>query len=149
MNMSLKRTGCVVGAMTMTVAVGMSAANGAGQIPSASPNGMSQHDAMITSALRAQVTNIVVIYAENRAFDGLYGNFPGAHGLSEVVDPQGKPTQKYTPQTDRDGSVLPNLPPTWGGVTAAGVTPAVTQAQSTGLPNAPFSIETGFTLNLL
>jgi acid phosphatase len=131
--------------MTMTVAVGMSAANGAGQIPSASPNGMSQHDAMITSALRAQVTNIVVIYAENRAFDGLYGNFPGAHGLSEVVDPQGKPTQNYIPQTDRDGSVLPNLPPTWGGVTAAGVTPAVTQAQSTGLPNAPFSIETGFT----
>jgi len=81
---------------------------------------------MVTAALRAKVTNIVVIYAENRAFDGLYGNFPGAHGLSEVVDSQGKPTQDYIPQINRDGSVLPNLPPTWGGVTAAGVTPVVT-----------------------
>ena len=32
-----------------------------------------------------------------------------------------------------------------GGVTASGATPVVTQAQSTGLPNAPFSIERAFT----
>jgi acid phosphatase len=51
----------------------------------------------------------------------------------------------YAPQTDRDGSVLSTLPPTWGGVTAAGVKPVVTQAQSAGLPNAPFSIEHAFT----
>jgi len=46
---------------------------------------------------------------------------------------------------DRDGSVLPGLPQTWGGVTAPGYTPVVTQAQSGGLPNAPFSIERAFT----
>ena len=37
------------------------------------------------------------------------------------------------------------LPPTWGGVTEAGVTPVVTQQQSAGLPNAPFSIEHAYT----
>jgi acid phosphatase len=40
---------------------------------------------------------------------------------------------------------LSPLPPTWGGVTSPGVTPVVTQQQSVGLPNAPYSIEHGFT----
>lgn len=94
-----------------------------------------------TQALRAKVSTIVVIYAENRAFDNLYGNFPGAVGLGDVLD--GHPA--YAPQLDRDGTVLPVLPPTWGGVTAPGYVPVVTQAQSIGLPNAPFSIEHAFT----
>ncbi len=98
-----------------------------------------------TRALRSNVDTIVVIYAENRAFDNLFGNYPGAHGLSEVVDRDGRPMPTYAPQTDRDGSVLSTLPPTWGGVTAAGVKPVVTEAQSAGLPNAPFSIEHAFT----
>ncbi len=98
-----------------------------------------------TRALRDKVKVIVVIYAENRAFDNLYGNFPGAYGLSDVVDGDGKPLPAYAPQRDRDGSVLPRLPQTWGGVTASGYKPAVTQAQSAGLPNAPFSIEHAFT----
>jgi acid phosphatase len=97
-----------------------------------------------TRALRAQVDTIVVIYSENRAFDNLFGNFPGARGLSEVIDRNGKPLAGYKPQVDRNGTVLPVLPPTWGGVTAAGVTPVVTQQQSAGLPNAPYSIEHGF-----
>jgi acid phosphatase len=87
----------------------------------------------------------VVIYAENRAFDNLYGNFPGARGLAEIVDKDGRPLPAYVPQADRDGSVLPILPPTWGGVTAPGVRPVVTAAMSAGLPNAPFSIEHAFT----
>jgi acid phosphatase len=87
----------------------------------------------------------VVIYAENRAFDNLYGNFPGARGLSELIDKDGRPLPAYAPQLDRDGTVLPTLPPTWGGVTARGYTPVVTQAESAGLPNAPFSIEHAFT----
>jgi acid phosphatase len=86
-----------------------------------------------------------VIYAENRAFDNLYGNFPGAGGLRDVVDAAGHPLPAYVPQRDRDGSVLAKLPQTWGGVTAAGYQPVVTQAQSGGLPNAPFSIEHAFT----
>src|ERR1700729_4016103 len=98
-----------------------------------------------TRALRSKIDTIVVIYAENRAFDNLYGNFPGAHGLGEVVDGMGRPSSAYVPQIDRDGSVLPVLPPAWGGVTAAGSEPVVTQAQSMGLPNAPFSIEHAFT----
>lgn len=41
--------------------------------------------------------------------------------------------------------MLGKLPQTWGGVTASGYLPVVTQAQSGGLPNAPFSIEHAFT----
>jgi acid phosphatase len=98
-----------------------------------------------TRALRAKVANILVIYAENRSFDNLYGSFPGAVGLGAIVDADGRPTAAYRPQRDRDGSLLPVLPPTWGGVTGAGFSPVVTQAQSAGLPNAPFSIEHAFT----
>jgi acid phosphatase len=99
----------------------------------------------LSRALRAKVSTIVVIYAENRAFDDLYGNFPGADGLSQVVGPDGRPLPAYVPQRDRDGTVLSTLPQTWGGVTAPGYTPVVTQAESAGLPNAPFSIEHVFT----
>ena len=50
------------------------------------------------------------------------------------------------PQKDRDGvSILASLPQTWGGVTAAGISPVVTQAQSAGLANRPFQVETAFT----
>jgi acid phosphatase len=98
-----------------------------------------------TQALRAKVSTIVVIYAENRAFDNLYGNFPGAVGLGDVLDRDGHPRPAYVPQRDRDGSVLPVLPPTWHGVTATGYQPVVTQTQSMGLPNAPFSVEHAFT----
>lgn len=99
----------------------------------------------VTLALRAKVKTIVVIYAENRAFDNLYGNFPGARGLGDVVDASGQPLPAYAPQRDRDGSVLRKLPPPRGGVTAPGYKPVVTQAQSAGLPNAPFSIDHAFT----
>ncbi len=99
-----------------------------------------------TTALRSKVQNVVVIYAENRSFDGLFGNFPGAHGLSEVVDATGKTTAAFIAQKDRDGStVLAKLPQTWNGATAAGNAKVITQAQTDGLPNAPFSVETGFT----
>ncbi len=98
-----------------------------------------------TRALRSKVATIVVIYAENRAFDNLYGNFPGARGLGEVVDPDGRPLPAYAAQRDRDGTVLPTLPQTWGGVTAPGYAPVITQAESAGLLNSPFSIEHAFT----
>ena len=99
----------------------------------------------VTQDLRDKIDTIVVIYAENRAFDNLYGNFPGARGLREVVAADGKPLPAYAPQLDRDGKVLAVLPPAWGGVTATGARPVVTQQQSAGLPNAPFSIETAYT----
>ena len=98
-----------------------------------------------TQALRSKVQTIVVIYAENRAFDNLYGNFPGARALNEVLDHDGRALPGYIPQQDRDGTILATLPQVWGGVTAPGITPVVTQAQSAGLPNAPFSIEHAYT----
>ena len=82
----------------------------------------------------SKITNIVVIYAENRSFDNLYGSFPGANGLQNVTGDQAK-------QLDRDGTPLKELPPAWGGLTAKGVTPAVTEEQSAHLPNAPFAID--------
>jgi phospholipase C len=82
----------------------------------------------------SRIQNIVVIYAENRSFDNLYGAFPGANGLS-------KATAATYIQRDRDGSVLKQLPPVWDGLTAKGVTPPVTQAQTEGLANKPFTID--------
>ena len=99
-----------------------------------------------TTLLQQKVKNIVVIYAENRSFDNLYGNFPGANGLSAVVNADGTPTAAYIPQKDRDGTtVLATLPQTWGGVTVAGSSVTISQGQSANLPNAPFPIETAFT----
>ncbi len=84
------------------------------------------------------IDTLVVIYAENRAFDTFYGLFPGANGI-----PGRNPSAVGTvlPQRDVDGAVLAVLPPVWGGLTAAGQTPVVTQAQTVGLPNRPFQID--------
>ena len=90
------------------------------------------------------VETLVVIYAENRAFDTLYGLFPGANG---VPGKNPSSTGGYAPQRDFDGSVLPVLPPAWGGLTAGGQPVTVTQAQSTGMPNAPFQIDDPAGLN--
>ncbi|HTQ01480.1 MAG TPA: acid phosphatase [Casimicrobiaceae bacterium] len=97
----------------------------------------------VTNGLKLRVQNIVVIYAENRSFDSIYGTFPGANGLPGV-NPAA--VGAYVPQRDRDASnsVLGALPQTWGGVTAAGQTPVVTQAQSAGLANKAFAVETSF-----
>jgi phospholipase C len=96
-----------------------------------------------SSAGLDDVNTIVVIYAENRSFDNLYGFFPGANGLAQLTPAD------YT-QRDRDGSVLKGLPPIWEGLTAKAVEPAVTQAQTEHLANAPFAIDDpkGFNLPL-
>lgn len=90
-----------------------------------------------------RIETVVVIYAENRSFDDLYGAFPGADGLQGL-------TAAETLQRDRDGAPLAVLPPIWGGLTARGVTPAVTETQTVRLPNAPFAIDAadGFALAL-
>ncbi len=95
--------------------------------------------------LAAAIDTVVFIYAENRSFDGLYGNFPGAKGLSEVINAQGETTAAYVQQKDRDGTTtLPTLPKTWGGATAAGNPTVVAEALTEGLLNKPFSIENAF-----
>ena len=81
-----------------------------------------------------KIDTVVVIYAENRSFDNLYGSFPGANGLSKATASQAR-------QLDRNGQPLAELPPAWGGLTAKGVTPPITEAQSAHLANAAFAID--------
>jgi phospholipase C len=82
-----------------------------------------------TSAPRglAGVKHIVVIYAENRSFDNLYGLFPGANGIANATPWQ------FT-QVDRDGTVLATLPPVWNGKVPSPDFPP-------DLPNRPFRID--------
>jgi acid phosphatase len=49
-----------------------------------------------------KIKTIVVIYAENRSFDHLYGFFPGANGIANA-------TQEQKIQLDHDGEPLPYL----------------------------------------
>ena len=81
-----------------------------------------------------KINTVVVIYAENRSFDNLYGLFPGAEGIQNL-----KPEQ-FT-QVDRDGQPLAELPPSWGGLSAKDVTPAITEAQTLHFPNKPYMID--------
>lgn len=79
----------------------------------------------------ALIDTVVVIYAENRSFDNLYGSFPGANGVA-------KASASTRIQRDRDGKRFRELPPIWEGLTAKGVTPPITQAETEHLPNRPF-----------
>ncbi|HEX3915266.1 MAG TPA: alkaline phosphatase family protein, partial [Steroidobacteraceae bacterium] len=89
------------------------------------------------------IETVVVIYAENRSFDNLYGLFPGADGLQNV-------TAANSTQIDRDGAPMPTLPAIWNGLTGKGITPPVSQAQTERLPNQPFAIDdpSGFDTSL-
>ena len=58
-----------------------------------------------------KIDTVVVIYAENRSFDHLYGLFPGAEGIAQAT-----PEQKT--QLDHDGKPLPHLPRAWGADTS-------------------------------
>ncbi|MGO4306221.1 acid phosphatase [Cupriavidus sp. RAF12] len=84
------------------------------------------------------IKTVVVIYAENRGFDNLYGLYPGANGIPGV-NPDAKGTVEA--QKDFDGSALATLPPTWGGLTAAGQTVQLPQASTVGWANKPFRID--------
>jgi phospholipase C len=75
----------------------------------------------------AKVEHIVVIYAENRSFDHLYGSFPGAEGLAQA-------TAEEKTQLDHDGKPLPYLPPVYTGGKPNPRFP-------TNLPNGPFAID--------
>ena len=74
-----------------------------------------------------KIEHIVVIYAENRSFDNLYGLFPGADGIANATP------QQYT-QVDFDGKPLAHLPPVWKGKDPDPAFPI-------DLPNKPFRID--------
>src|SRR5437660_8862839 len=50
----------------------------------------------------AKIKTIVIIYAENRSFDHLYGFFPGANGIANA-------TEEQKIQLDHDGKARPQL----------------------------------------
>ncbi len=54
------------------------------------------------------IQTVVVIYAENRSFDNLFGGFPGADGLTRA-------SKTSAVQLDRDGKPMRGLPAVWGG----------------------------------
>lgn len=74
-----------------------------------------------------QIEHIVVIYAENRSFDHLYGLFPGADGIAQA-------TAEQKTQLDHDGKPLATLPPVFVRGKASDEFPL-------GLPNGPFRID--------
>ena len=74
-----------------------------------------------------RIEHIVVIFAENRSFDHLYGRFPGANGLANA-------TADQMTQLDRDGKPLPELPPAWKGKDPDPAFPY-------RLPNRPFQLD--------
>jgi len=88
--------------------------------------GCATPDAATRSAGISRIDHILVVYAENRSFDNLYGLFPGANGIANA------PVTMR--QVDRDGSELPRLPPVWKGK-------APDPAFPTDLPNKPFRID--------
>src|SRR3984893_14439108 len=73
-----------------------------------------------------KIKTIVVIYAENRSFDHLYGFFPGANGIANA-------TAEQKTQLDHDGSPLPYL-------TIFG-SDGKPHPRFPRMPNEPFSIE--------
>jgi acid phosphatase len=84
------------------------------------------------------IETIVVIYAENRSFDNLYGMFPGANGILKNVN--GKLTDfNDFKQVDRDGvTPLANLPSVWNSSPPTGGT---TLSVVKTLPNKPFRLD--------
>ena len=74
-----------------------------------------------------RIEHIVVIYAENRSFDHLYGLFPGAEGIAQA-------TAEQKTQIDHDGTPLPNLPPVYEHGKPS-------KRFAATLPNGPFRID--------
>jgi acid phosphatase len=97
-------------------------------------------DLALDRTLQAKVRHIVVIYAENRSFTNLWGDYPGVqYPLSAV------PASRYV-QLDRDGRTpLPALPKIWGGLVPEaqevdGKRYAISEKQIDGLRNGPFHL---------
>jgi len=81
-----------------------------------------------------KIRHIIVIYAENRSFDNLYGMFPGANGIANAL-------ANYIPQVDHDATPFKVLPPAWANerdLKSRETDPAFPAT----LPNRPFRIDT-------
>jgi phospholipase C len=80
---------------------------------------------------KTPIQHVVVIYLENRSFDSLYGNFPGAEGLAEAGE--------RAVQTGPDGKPYQNLPP----IMNTNYSPPIPDSRFPfdSMPNKPFDID--------
>ena len=107
----------------------------------AMPIEVSEASKLADDGLREKINNVVVVFAENRSFNNLFGNFPGVKlPLKDV------PASTYR-QRDRDGSILDNLPKIWGGLVPQEQvvnhqTYHISETAINGLPNRPFALTT-------
>ena len=83
----------------------------------------SKHDHFLLPKNLNKIKHVVVIYLENHSFDNLYGQFPGANGLSDA-------TTANTTQVDLTGTPYTFLPAIPG-----------TTAFPSNLPNTYFDID--------
>jgi phospholipase C len=84
-----------------------------------------------------RLEHIVIIYAENRSFDHLYGLFPGANGLARA-------TPEQTLQVDHDGQPMASLPPVWKtGTTEPDPRPAQQAFPHRRAPDQPAAVGAG------
>lgn len=93
------------------------------------------------AALASMIDTVVVIYAENRSFNNLFGDFPG------LEQPLSKLSPERALQRDRDGTVLKQLPPIWDGLVPDEQVVEhrsfkIAQDDIAPLPNAPFALST-------
>ncbi|MEI6638579.1 MAG: alkaline phosphatase family protein, partial [Chlorobium sp.] len=85
-----------------------------------------------------KIETIVVIYAENRSFDNLYGLYPGANGILKNANGEPRDGNDFK-QVDRDGiTPFAKLPPVWNFPPTSGHN-AVSFINE--LPNKPFRID--------
>lgn len=120
---------------------GMAATGLAATIGAEEASSRTQTDARFDKRLRAAIDTVVIIYAENRSFNNLFAGFPGLERPLEAV-----PLERMR-QRDRDGSVLPHLPPIWEGLVPVRQTVQhreflIGPNDLPPLPNAPFRLAT-------
>lgn len=87
-----------------------------------------------------KVSHIVVLFLENRSFDNLFGEFPGANGIEAALK------SNAFQQKDRNGALYNALPaPIGEGVfDVSDNAKAARQTSWPTLPNAPFAIDKAF-----
>lgn len=98
--------------------------------------------AVVATPARAQrpvdrVSHIVVLYLENRSFNNLFGEFPGAEGVAGALA-KGQATQR-----DLTGAAYARLPPAAGGrpFNVSDNPDEIRAIEIPALPNAPFAID--------
>lgn len=130
----------VLGGLTAAI-VGGAAISTVGLESAVASPGLQSNIPVSDSALKANIDNVVVIYAENRSFNNLFSNFPGLANPLSAVAPE-----RFL-QRDRDGSTLTALPKVWGGIVPHKQIVEHSEFQIgeddiAPLANAPFSLAT-------